>query len=334
MPASLALALIAVGPALGQVTINATFDSSITSDPNVMQIEAGINAAISRMEAAVTNNITVNITFAETNTGLGSSNTSHFTVQYGQYLTALQTQQTPSANDATALASLPPGPNNPVNGSGNVFVQTTLARALKIASFSGSDGTISLNTSIMNLSRTGPQNPSFFDLQAVAAHEIDEVFGIGGPGSAMQLSGAYTGQPPPTGAVGPLDLFRYSAVGTRSFTMDPNAVAAYFSINSGTTDLVHFNQNGFVGTSGADFGDWGTGAPGASNTSGNSPPQVQDAFGTPGAIVNIGTNELTALDVIGYDVSQVPEPSTLLLTSAGLAAAAYYRRRAPRYRAA
>ena len=50
------------------------------------------------------------------------------------------------------------------------------------------------------------------------------------------------------------------------------------------------------GRGGSDYGDW--------HTSGT--PQVQDAFGTPGVNIALGSNEITAFNVIGYDL--VPAP--------------------------
>src|SRR5207244_3642468 len=76
-------------------------------------------------------------------------------------------------------------------------------------------------------------------LQSTAAHEIDETLGIGGWGSSLALSAPYTGQASPTTGIGPLDLFRYSSNGVRSFTLDP-AAAAYFSIDGGRMTNVHF----------------------------------------------------------------------------------------------
>ena len=144
----------------------------------------------------------------------------------------------------------------------------------------------------------------------MVAHETDEILGIGGNGGQLYLDGAYTGQAAPTGATGVLDLFRYASAGTRSWTLNPN-VNAYFSINGGTTNLVYFDQN----NEGADFSDWGNGTP--DQEAGNSPPQVQDSFGTPGVDVNIGTNELTALDVIGYNLVTIPEPASVSLLAGG-----------------
>jgi hypothetical protein len=289
------------------LVIDPTFDSTITSDPNAATIEASINATIARIESDIANSTTVTITFQEGG-GLGGSSTAYYIVPYTTYRSDLAAAAT-SADDAMALATLPAGPDNPVNGNADVNVGTSLARVLGIADYGGSDGTITLNTSIMNLSRTGPQNSGYYDIEAVAAHEIDEVLGIGGPGSAL---------PTTNSSVGILDLFRYSAPGVRSFTSSSSATS-YFSINGGTTNLVGFNQAG----GGSDYSDWATGAT----------PQVQDAFGSPGVDINVGSNEATALDVVGWNLTaqglaleSVPEPSTVYLLLGGLLALGLHRR--------
>ena len=76
-----------------------------------------------------------------------------------------------------------------------------------------------------------------------------------------------------------------------------------------------FNQ-----TAGSDYADWGV----------NASKQVQDAFGTQyedantTGILNLGTNELTSLDVVGYTLS-VPEPTSI--AAFGLVAVAALKRR-------
>src|SRR6185369_3245906 len=130
--------------------------------------------------------------------------------------------------------------------------------------------------------------------QSDSMHEINEVLGIGGNATTLYLDGPYSGQPPPTDGVGPLDFHRYSSPGVRSFSLDPN-LAAYFSIDGGNKRLVSFNQY----ANKSDYGDWGNGVVPAQNKP-NSSPQMQDAFDSKGSAPDLGANELIALDVIGY----------------------------------
>ena len=306
-----------VALANAELTIDPTFANSIASDPNAAVIEAGIDQDIATIDSYIANNVTVNITFQEGTTGLGESSTNANSITYAQYVSDLQTKQNLSSYDNTAIASLgtvPPSGANPVNGTAGVWLTQPLLRALGEAGGNnegGTDGTITLNTSIMNLSRTGTLNPGFYDLMAVAQHEIDEVLCIGGTGS--NLGGGL-----PNNYIGPLDLYRYSAPGVRSYST--SATSAYFSIDGGNTKLVGFNQ-----VAGADYSDWGSNA-----AHGNTPPQVQDAFATPGSQPNLGPNELIALDVVGLDLtaagtaveqgqSSAPVPSSFLLMLTGLA---------------
>jgi hypothetical protein len=290
--------------AKANIIINPTFDSTITGDGSAALIEATINQAISFYEANISTNITVNITYAEMASGLGESSTYYGTVSYSQYLTALQSHSSGDAVDVAALASLPGGSNNPVNGNANVDVTTANLRALGFSANVATDSTISLNTSITNY--TGKTfNPNDYSLLAVVEHETDEALGLG--------SNLDTGST--TGDIRPEDLFRYSAPGVRSYTTSSSA-SSYFSVNGGTTNLVNFNQSGPPG--GADYGDWAS----------SSTARVQDAFGTPGATPIYGV-EATALDAIGYNYVSVPtpEPSTFGLLALGGIAIGYYRRR-------
>ena len=154
-----------------QLNIVPTFGSSITNDPNAATIEATINGAINQYRTMFSNNITVRITFQEGG-GLGGSSTFLTNVSYASYRAALAAHMT-TANDTTAVNSLPIQATSPVDGQTNVYLSTASARALGLIGPGGTDSTITLNTSIMNLDRTSI-DPSKYDLQSVAQHEMDE----------------------------------------------------------------------------------------------------------------------------------------------------------------
>ncbi len=278
------------------LTINPTFAANITSDPNAAAIMATINRTIAAYESFISDNVTVDVTFQEGGGLGGSSGGLGYNEKYADYRSALDSHKT-SGNDNTALASLPNQTNDPVNNNERVFVRSPLARALGFSAPSAGgtagDGTITLNTAICNLDRTSAQDPTHYDLQAVTAHEIDEILGFG---SALDASN--NGVAPPTGNVKPDDLFRYDENGARSFKTG-GTDQAYFSIDGGTTKLARFNQTHTAANAG-DYGDW-------YSFFGGQTPQVQDAFNTQGATANMGV-ELTRLDILGYTLGSLDAP--------------------------
>lgn len=307
-----AASLVLGGPAHATLTIIPTFDSSITSLPGAAAIEGAINNAISAVTTNITspNNITVSIDFQNMGTGLGESTTGFYNVGYSSFRSAFAAVAT-QPNQLTALASLPNTANNPVTNNANLLVTSAEGRNLGFNTPGIVNGTfdtlIGLNTSITF--PPGSNNGSNYFLQAVANHEIDESLGIGGAGSTVGDTGSFFSNNP-----GDLDIYRYTAAGARTYTTTGDD--AWFSINGGTTDLIQFNQAG----GGSDYGDW--------HTSGTL--RVQDAVGTPGATPALGPDEITALNVIGYDLVQqqtVPEPGTLALLGTSLLGLAALRRR-------
>ena len=304
-----------------QLVITPIFDSSITSDPNAAAIMGTINSAIGVYETDFINPINVSILFkADQGISLGQSSTYIGNVSYTSYRNALISTKA-LGTDSTAFESfLTAGAANPVNG-GSVVTDTTAGlRALGFAASppaGQADSTISLKTSITNDSRAGVQDPNKYDLFAVASHEINEVLGLG-----SSLDGLSNGAAAPSN-VGTLDFFRFSGPGIRSFSTAANA-NSYFSVDGGTTSLVHFNQS-----QNGDYHDWDNASQGPGFV-----PQVQDAFSTPGTVMNLGTAELTALTDIGYNrapVPAVPEASSSVslgvLLALGLGGIALARRR-------
>jgi hypothetical protein len=327
--ASITSAVIALyGSASAQLTITPTFDPSVTDLTNASAIEAGIYAAITQIENSITTRFSDPVTIYFTNSTdpnvLGQSLTPQEELSYTTYLSDLGANPTLSPLQTAALSTMPVTPGSDLNNDTNLFLtaanlaaigETNAAEALVSSEGGGYNSTLTFNFASLNPSRTGGQVIGNYDEQSVIFHEVDEVLGIGGTGSELSWDG--TGLVPALPSeLGPLDFFRYSTNGVRSFAYGTNTVA-YFSIDRGATKLVSFNQN-----PGGDFADWSDGVI-PSDGSGNTPEQVQDAFGTPWnganyngyAAANLGVNELTAFQVVGY--SLVPEPSTYALLGLG-----------------
>jgi len=296
--------LVGLASSAHGLTIVPTFDSSITSDPNGAAMMTAINAAIQVLQSKLTDNVTVKITFVSNEgIGLGQSETFGSDFSYADFRTALASHAA-SLNDTQALSHLPNSANDPVIGGTQIHLTTAQARLLGLNSYNGTDSTVSLKMSLMNLTRP-PADLGKYDLQQVVEHEVDEVLGIS--------SGL-----PDTGIVWPIDLFRYSTnVGGLSRTFTTSGDNAYFSVD-GTNLLARFNMD-----SGGDYADyWSAFFPtNWSPITGNTLhfPQVQDAFSGPGGAMDLGVAELTALDVVGWTVvtAAPTTPPTLRIVGNG-----------------
>jgi hypothetical protein len=178
-------ALLSAGQPAHALLINPTFETSITGLPNAAVVEGAINSAINFYQTTFTDPITVNISFRDMSTGLGASYFVFYDRTYSQYRTALGANAT-SPDDTTALAGLPTGANNPVNGSTGIAVKSAVGRAIGLntpevlLNFDGSpcptftgSGCIGLN---IGQTTTGGGTYSLF---AVIEHEIDEILGLG-----------------------------------------------------------------------------------------------------------------------------------------------------------
>src|SRR5262249_54024384 len=124
-----------------------------------------------------------------------------------------------------------------------------------------------------------------YDALRTTEHEMDEVLGLGSAINAFS-------------DVRPQDLFTWSGPGTRNLT---SGGSRYFSIDSGSTNIVGLNQ-----TNGGDFGDWLSGSCPQAN------PYPQNAFSCSGQAMDIAaaSPEGINLDVIGYDLlSAGPTPT-------------------------
>ena len=313
-------------PAYANPVITAEFDPGAGFTAADM---AAIQSALSFYEDNMSDNLTLTIAFGATAGGGGSSLWSTDTVNYSDYYNALVTHSSGNATDTSAVASLGGGAhiNNPVTGSSEIDLTTTLAALLGLGSQSSSSfagcGGLTANACIAigtDVLFGGPGGSPNGGLGGVIQHETDEVLGTA---SALPNGGGVI----PTNPLA-ADLYRYSAPGTRGFALNPStdvpctgSPTAYLSVNGGATNLNNYNNC----NNGGDYGDW----------IGTDGLQVQDAFGPDDvpASLSVTSPEMTLLDAVGYNLTTttaVPEPSTILLIIGGLAILPLLRSRSRR----
>ena len=273
--------------------IHATFDSSITSNPNAATIEAMIGRAIAIYESLFSDPITIQILFRYSTTApdgsalpsgvLSESDFFGYKIPWSTFINALKADAITS-NDTTANTSLPT-----TALSGYIVPSSANGRAVKLntppAMFANGmigsggpfDGIVTLNsTAPLQFSR--PTSSGNYDAQRATEHEMDEILGLG---SRLGTSDSN---------LRPQDLFSWSSAGVRNLT---SSGTRYFSINGGTSKIIYFNQ-----TAPGDFGDW------LSASCPQAHPYVQNAFSCSGQYsdATLTSPEGINLDVIGYDL--------------------------------
>jgi hypothetical protein len=281
--------------------IHATFDSSITGHPNAAAIQAMINRAISIYESLFSDPITVQIRYRYSTTEpngdpipqgfIARSTYVYYTIPWNTYINALRADAKTN-NDTVANASLPGtalSANILPSSAGGRVVGLNTPPAMFANGTVGTggpyDGIVTLN-SASPYQFTRPTGANYFDAQRLIEHETDEVIGLG---SHLNITG--------NSNLRPQDLFSWSSAGVRNLT---SSGTRYFSINSGSTNIVNFNQD-----PGGDFGDW------LSTACPQTHPYVQNAFTCPGQSSDIAATspEGINLDVIGYDLASSPSTS-------------------------
>lgn len=265
------------------LTLNVTYDSSVTSLPDATQVETAFAAAVQTVEDLYTNPITVNITVYWGDTGpfsggigLGAS----YTLSLGPYTYAELTNALRAARmtpaDYSSVASLPG--SDPVAGNPWICPRAEI-KALGLPGISptdpSNDGSVGFAS---NVTYTFDPNSRAvagkYDFIGVAEHEITEVLG--------RIYGLNYG----ISGYLPYDLFRFTGAGTRSLNV--NGANVYFSVDDGTTVQKYFYSN----VSQGDVQDWQS----------STPPDSFDAFASTGHELILSSADLTALDVLGYDL--------------------------------
>jgi hypothetical protein len=276
-------------PAAATLTIDPTFGAGVTSSA-----QAAFNYAAGEYETLFNqhNNITININVGTMSSGLGESMTPLAgTFTYSQVRSDLINEYAAAPSAARTTASGLGGSINtttdPTSG-GSFWIPTTQEKALGLlaGNNAASDGTFLYNST---LSYTfNPANrmvPGEFDFIGVAEHEISEIMGRI-PGLGTTIGGVSNGYLP-------YDLFRYTGTNTRGITN--TGAGNYFSLDNGVTDLQGYNN---AAMNGGDPQDW----------NGANPTDPYNAGTSAGQGHMISGVDITAMNVLGYDLATVPAP--------------------------
>jgi len=309
---------------------------------------AGFQAAANSWSSLFDNNVNVVLAIGLEPLGasiLGSTSTTEVYASYSAVRTQLAAGASPSAVDRTAIQNLGSGAdipilinhttehpgsayyvddNNSLNNA-NVLMSAAEAKALGFTLPGGitEDAAITFSSNFSwDYNPSDGITPGLHDFVGVATHEIGHALGFLSEVDELDYDAGAgcVNSPNSENSYFPtvLDLFRYSttsaSVGAIDLTADSRS--KYFSVDGGTTLAPQFSNGVNCGGDGRQASHWKD----------NLGIGIMDPTAATGERLVITRNDLDAFDAIGWNLS-VPEPASLLLCAAGLAALAIRRKR-------
>src|SRR4029450_13013667 len=212
--------------------LNNTFGADVANAP--AEFKTAVAAVQQLFETTFTDPVTVNIQVDFARLGhdlLGQSSYGLNTYSFSQ-ITAQLRENSKSADDANAIASLPA--TDPIPGTHHYVMTPAEAKALGLLGATTTlDGTATFSSAApFDYDRSDGITAGQYDFQGSVAHEFSEIMGrelnaIGNEVQTGEANGYY-----------PYDLFKFTAEGARSFV---GTTPGYFSLNNGATNLHDFN---------------------------------------------------------------------------------------------
>ena len=256
----------------GGITFDLIFDAAATAAP--ASFRAGIEQAASILAATITNKITVNIEIDYSGTGGGAS-AGPDNGQYVTYSTVRADLIAGATPGDTTFNSLPTG--STIQGQSQVIVWNTQLKLFGLLSPNSTttdDGSATFATDISSNLLVG-----------VALHELTHALGRITYGPQPDI----------------FDFYRFTSPGTRLFTDNIPAAAAYFSLDGGNTKLAYYGLN-------SDPSDF-LNPPGSTLT----PNDPFNEFYNNNTLQKLTAVDLQQLDALGFDITAPDtQPPTLV----------------------